>query len=71
MVVRARDTTFAYAAMLAARRLEELTRSAMITGVEDNPVVRIMSHLRGMIEFGDQGLGVPFRAQIREQIRLR
>jgi hypothetical protein len=71
MVVHPRDTSLAYAAVLASRRLQEIARRACIPRIVQHPVVWVMSHLVRMVEIVDVRLAVPLRAEIQEDIGLR
>ena len=70
MMVHPRHTCLAYAAMLASRWLQEFARPAGRAWIVQHPVVRVVSHLLGMIERGDVCLAVAFRAEIQEDVWL-
>lgn len=70
MVVHSRDAGFAYTTVLAPRRLQKLACPTRSSGVVEHPVVRIVSHLLGMIGYIYVRLLIPLCAQVQKDVGL-
>ena len=70
-MIHARDTGLTYAAVLTACRLQEVARRTSVAWVVQNAVVRVIPHVRGMIQSVNVCMTIPRSAQVCEYVRLR
>lgn len=56
--------------MFASSRLKEFASCAFVARIVEDPVIRIVPHLVGMVDCVDIRVVVPLRAQVQEGIRL-